>query len=64
MRQARKTWPRARSFRTKALMPVARDDQAAKEVVIKLAGNLGFEAVDAGPLRAARVLEFALTRGP
>jgi 8-hydroxy-5-deazaflavin:NADPH oxidoreductase len=47
---------KARSFKTKALMPVTSDSQAAKEVVTKLAGGLGFEAVDAGPLRAARLL--------
>ena len=37
------------------------DDAAAKEVTGQLARELGFNAVDAGPLRQARVLEpFAL----
>jgi len=48
---------KAATFEVKALMPVASDDQAAKAVVMKLADELGFEAVDAGPLRAARLLE-------
>ncbi len=39
------------------LMPVAGDDAAAKEVVLGLARELGFDAVDAGPLSAARDLE-------
>jgi len=48
---------KAHTFKIKALMPVAGDDQPAKAVVMKLADELGFEAVDAGPLRAARLLE-------
>ena len=37
------------------------DDSAAKDTVQQLATELGFEAVDAGPLRQARLLEpFAL----
>jgi predicted dinucleotide-binding enzyme len=33
------------------------DDAAAKEVAARLAADLGFEPVDAGPLAAARLLE-------
>ena len=40
---------------------VAGDDATAKETVLKLVGELGFDAVDAGPLANARLLEpFAL----
>jgi predicted dinucleotide-binding enzyme len=39
------------------LMLVAGDDPAAKELVQGLASDLGFDAVDAGPLEAARDLE-------
>jgi predicted dinucleotide-binding enzyme len=43
-------------------MPVAGDDAAARETVLALATRLGFDAVDAGPLAAARYLEpFAMT---
>jgi 8-hydroxy-5-deazaflavin:NADPH oxidoreductase len=48
---------KARAFKTKAIMPVASDDPAAKAAVIKLAEELGFQGADAGPLRAARLLE-------
>ena len=47
----------ARSFKVKPMMPVASDDAAAKAKVMQLAEDLGFEAVDAGPLRSARLLE-------
>lgn len=40
-----------------ALMLVAGDDPGAKDIVLSLAGELGFDAVDAGPLQAARELE-------
>jgi len=39
------------------VMLVAGDDTAAKPEVMRLVADLGFEAVDAGPLRAARLLE-------
>jgi 8-hydroxy-5-deazaflavin:NADPH oxidoreductase len=38
-------------------MCVAGDDASAKTVVMGLAHDLGFEAVDAGPLKNARLLE-------
>lgn len=41
----------------RAAMLVAADDAEAKETVLALAGELGFDAVDAGPLAAARELE-------
>ncbi|MBV9050978.1 MAG: NADPH-dependent F420 reductase [Hyphomicrobiales bacterium] len=47
----------AHAFKTKPLMPVAGNDASAKAKVMKLAEDLGFEAVDAGPLKAARLLE-------
>ncbi|HEB83942.1 MAG TPA: hypothetical protein ENI92_02970 [Bacteroidetes bacterium] len=39
------------------LLTVAGDDPEARGTVIELGGRLGFEAVDAGPLRNARLLE-------
>ena len=42
------------------LLPVAGDDPDAKRIVIELGGELGFEAVDAGPLTNARYLEPAV----
>jgi hypothetical protein len=39
------------------LLPVAGDDAEAKAVVLELGGQLGFDAVDAGPLANARYLE-------
>ncbi|SRR6266404_4139998 len=40
-----------------ATMFICGDDGSAKATVVKLAEELGFEAVDAGPLLAARYLE-------
>jgi predicted dinucleotide-binding enzyme len=40
-----------------SVMFVAGDDTAAKPKVIDLVGQLGFEVIDAGPLRNARLLE-------
>ena len=41
----------------KSVMFVAGDDAAAKPKVVSLVGDLGFEVIDAGPLRNARLLE-------
>jgi 8-hydroxy-5-deazaflavin:NADPH oxidoreductase len=41
----------------KSVMFVAGDDAANKPKVIDLVGGLGFEVIDAGPLRNARLLE-------
>ena len=41
----------------KSVMFVAGDDAANKPKVIDLVGQLGFDVVDAGPLRNARLLE-------
>jgi predicted dinucleotide-binding enzyme len=41
----------------RATMFVCGDDAAAKATVSDLVGALGFEVVDAGPLRNARLLE-------
>jgi 8-hydroxy-5-deazaflavin:NADPH oxidoreductase len=40
-----------------ASMFIAGDDPAAKSAVARLASELGFDVVDVGPLRAARLLE-------
>jgi predicted dinucleotide-binding enzyme len=48
---------RAAEYPVKPLMPVAGDDAAKKAVVMELVGALGFEPVDAGPLKNARLLE-------
>ncbi|HLK83882.1 MAG TPA: NADPH-dependent F420 reductase [Xanthobacteraceae bacterium] len=47
----------AHAFAAKPMMPLAGDDAEAKTVVAKLAEELGFEAIDAGRLTAARLLE-------
>ncbi|NRQ35509.1 NADPH-dependent F420 reductase [Nonomuraea sp. NN258] len=41
-------------------LPVASDDEAAKKTVLELGTQLGFDAVDAGPLANARYLEPAV----
>jgi predicted dinucleotide-binding enzyme len=48
---------RAADYKVKPVMPVAGDDAAKKPVVTELVGLLGFEAIDAGPLKNARLLE-------
>jgi predicted dinucleotide-binding enzyme len=40
-----------------AVMYVAGDDTARKPVVMSLVAELGFQAIDAGPLKVARLLE-------
>ena len=47
----------ARDFTQRPVMFVAGDDEDRKPVVLQLVDELGFEAVDAGPLRIARLLE-------
>ncbi len=43
-------------------MPVAGDDAAARSAIVALAARMGFDALDAGPLKTARYLEpFAMT---
>jgi 8-hydroxy-5-deazaflavin:NADPH oxidoreductase len=42
---------------TALFLPVAGDDAKAKEAVLQLARDIGFDAVDAGPLSNARLLE-------
>lgn len=48
---------RTRDFPQPPVMFVAGDNATRKPVVLGLVGELGFEAVDAGPLRIARLLE-------
>jgi 8-hydroxy-5-deazaflavin:NADPH oxidoreductase len=48
---------KAGEYLVKPLMLVAGDDAARKAVVMELVGILGFEPVDAGPLKNARLLE-------
>jgi predicted dinucleotide-binding enzyme len=48
---------RASEYAVKPMMPVAGDNAAKKTVVMELVGKLGFEPVDAGPLKNARLLE-------
>jgi predicted dinucleotide-binding enzyme len=48
-----KTFPEGQ----KPVMFVAGDDAEAREAVLGLAGDLGFEAVSAGPLTMCRYLE-------
>ena len=46
-----------RPYAVRPVMFVAGDDEAAKPVVLQLVGDAGFEALDVGGLRAARLLE-------
>lgn len=48
---------RARQFTERPVMFVAGDDARSKPLVLGLVAELGFDAVDAGPLRIARLLE-------
>jgi predicted dinucleotide-binding enzyme len=48
---------KAKDFPTKPVMFVASDDADAKKTIVKLAEDIGFEAIDAGPLKASRYLE-------
>jgi 8-hydroxy-5-deazaflavin:NADPH oxidoreductase len=53
---------KAADYRIKPMMLVAGDDAGKKPQVMELIGKLGFEPVDAGPLKNARLLEpFAMT---
>lgn len=47
----------AHEFALPAVMYVAGDDETRKPLVMTLVADLGFQAVDAGPLRIARLLE-------
>lgn len=47
----------AGQFKVKPVMFVAGDDATKKPAVLKLVSDLGFEAIDAGPLSNARLLE-------
>ncbi len=47
----------ATEYAVKPMMLVAGDDVTKKAVVMELVGELGFEPVDAGPLKNARLLE-------
>ena len=47
----------AHEFALPAVMYVAGDDEMRKPLVMSLVADLGFQAVDAGPLRIARLLE-------
>ena len=47
----------AHLYPIRPVMFVASDDEARKPAVMSLIAKLGFEAVDAGPLRIARLLE-------
>jgi predicted dinucleotide-binding enzyme len=47
----------ATAYKARRVMFVAGDDAASKSKVMALVDSTGFEAVDAGPLRAARLLE-------
>lgn len=44
----------------KLFLPIAGDDDAAKKTAIDLASEIGFDAVDAGPLANSRYIEPAI----
>lgn len=44
-------------YRSPPLMFVAGDDDAGKRLILDLVAAIGFDAIDAGPLRNARLLE-------
>ncbi len=48
---------RAAEYAVKPMMLVAGDAAAKKPIVMELVGKLGFEPIDAGPLKNARLLE-------
>ena len=48
---------KAARFPMRPVMFVAGDDDARKPAVLALVSKIGFEAIDAGPLRIARLLE-------
>lgn len=48
---------KASHYPIRPVMFVAGDDEARKPIVLSLITKLGFEAIDAGPLRIARLLE-------
>jgi predicted dinucleotide-binding enzyme len=47
----------AAAFQPRSMMFVAGNDESRKPIVMELVADLGFEPIDAGPLRAARLLE-------
>ena len=47
----------ARAYHPQPVMFVAGDSDAQKPLVLQLVSELGFEAIDAGPLSSARLLE-------
>jgi 8-hydroxy-5-deazaflavin:NADPH oxidoreductase len=47
----------ARAYPSRPAMFIAGDDAEARQLAATLAVDAGFEAIDAGPLRAARLLE-------
>jgi predicted dinucleotide-binding enzyme len=47
----------ARAFRQKPAMFVAGDDAPHKPTVLRLVSDAGFDAIDVGSLRSARLLE-------
>jgi len=47
----------AARFTPRPVMFAAGDDEAARRLALDLAGGIGFDPVDAGPLRNARLLE-------